>query len=137
MSEKPTSVKIIAVVTLVATLLVTLVLGWSEVLVLSQNPSGFSMYGVAYTLVALILQGYAFIISIAMLVSDSKYVWYGSVTFWISIIVTDLSFTLPFSSMGLAAVLIALFSSPMLSSIICLYFFLRRREKDYFHVRVK
>jgi hypothetical protein len=135
LSEKPSSVKIIAVVTLIATLLVTLVLGWTEVLLLSKNPSEFTML-VDYTLVALILQGYAFIISIAMLVSDSMYVWYGSVAFWISIIVADLSFTLPFFSFVSPppSGFLVLFFSPMLSSIICLYFFLRGKVKDYFHV---
>lgn len=132
MSEEPIGVKIIAVVTLIGTLLATLILGWAEVLL-------FFYFGIsvlaAYILVALILQGYAFIISIAMLVSDSKYAWYASVAFWISIIVAELSFTFSFSFIASVTVLAkVLLFSPILSSIICLHFFLKEKVKDYFNV---
>jgi len=135
MSEKPVSVKIIAGVTLIATLLVTLIFGVAEVLLLFQF--GISIFGAAYILVTLILQGYAFIISIAMLVSDSKYVWYASVAFWISVIVADLPFFYIVLIAQLLPILGAVLFSPMLSSIMCLYFFLRGKVKDHFHVRVK
>jgi len=134
LTKKPTSVKIIAVVTLIATLLVTLILGVAEVFVLFQSEIAIFT---AIILVTLILQGYAFIISIAMLVSDSKYVWYASVAFWISIIVALPFFYLPsfYIAFGsIASIGEAVLFSPMLSSIICLYFFLKEKVKDYFHV---
>ena len=126
--KRPTSVTTIAIITLVFALLVLMSFG-----ILEFN----LIYSISYflsisALVALVLEIYALVISILMLVSDSKQVWYSAVIFWILVIVTAIFYSI-FLSGGFTEYFVLLWTGPpMISSIICLASFHSKKVKNYF-----
>ena len=126
--KRPTSVTTIAIITLVFAVLVLMSFGILEVNVI---------YSISYflsisALVALVLEIYALVISILMLVSDSKQVWYSAVIFWILVIVTAIFYSI-FLSGGFIEYFVLLWTGPpMISSIICLASFHSKKVKNYF-----
>jgi len=126
--KRPTSVTTIAIITLVFAVLVLTSFGILEVNVI---------YSISYflsisALVALVLEIYALVISILMLVSDSKQVWYSAVIFWILVIVTAIFYSI-FLSGGFIEYFVLLWTGPpMISSIICLASFHSKKVKNYF-----
>ena len=126
--KRPTSVTTIAIITLVFAVLVLMSFG-----ILEFN----LIYSISYFLsisarVALALEIYALVISILMLVSDSKQVWYSAVIFWILVIVTAIFYSI-FLSGGFIEYFALLWTGPpMISSIICLASFHSKKVKNYF-----
>jgi len=126
--KRPTSVTTIAIITLVFAVLVLMSFG-----ILEFN----LIYSISYFLsisarVALALEIYALVISILMLASDSKQVWYSAVIFWILVIVTAIFYSI-FLSGGFTEYFVLLWTGPpMISSIICLASFHSKKVKNYF-----
>jgi magnesium-transporting ATPase (P-type) len=92
MNKRPISVLVIALLTLIIAVALSWFFGFVIVNVLIERVAfGFNASSTAWILLALgsvLLEAYAFMISIAMLRSDSKYVWYASILFWSLVIVT-------------------------------------------------
>jgi hypothetical protein len=102
------------------------------------------LYSISYFLsigaiVALVLEIYALVISILMLVSDSKQVWYSAAIFWILVIVTTIFYSIFYSiflSGGYIEYFVLLWTGPpMISSIVCLASFRSKKVKNYFGLR--
>ena len=128
--KRPTSVTVVAIITLVFAVLVLMSFGILEFgLIYGGQISYFLSISV---LVALVLEIYALVISILMLVSDSKQVWYSAVIFWILVIVTAIFYSI-FLSGGFIEYFVLLWTGPpMISSIICLASFHSKKVKNYF-----
>ena len=132
MGNRPISVIIIAIVTLVPAILVLGSFGTLEFrfsLVYSLAYSGpyatIDWISITFT-VALALEVYALAISILMLVSNRKYVWYSSVIFWVSVIATAI-----FCSVYVYYFMFLTFA-PMTSSAVCLALFDDEKVKNHF-----
>jgi len=129
--KRPTSVTTIAIITLVFAVLVLMSFG-----ILEFN----LIYSISYFLsisarVALALEIYALVISILMLVSDSKQVWYSAVIFWILVIVTAIFYSI-FLSGGFMEYFVLLWTGPhIISSMICLASFHSKKVKNNFGFR--
>lgn len=91
LSKKPNSLKIIAILTLFASFAIGL-LTLISFLVASVGGEGIAASGsgsiyMEYVFLSLLptmlMSLYAFCLSISMLISKSKYVWYASILFWI------------------------------------------------------
>jgi hypothetical protein len=91
LSKKPNSVKIVAILTLFASFAIGLLTFISflaafvggEGLVAFGSGSIYTEYVLLSLLPAMLMSLYAFCLSISMLVSKSKYIWYASILFWI------------------------------------------------------
>jgi len=126
MGNRPISVIIIAIVTMVPAILVLGSFGIFE-FSLVYNGLNANIDWISITaIVALALEVYALAISILMLVSNRKYVWYSSVIFWISVIATAI-----FCSVYVYYFMFLTFA-PMTSSAVCLALFDDRKVKDHF-----
>jgi hypothetical protein len=125
--DRPTSVTAIAIITLVFAVLVLMGFGILE-FNLIYSISNLSLTAI----VALVLEIYALVISVLMLVSDSKQVWYSAVIFWILVIITAIFYSI-FLSGGFIEYFVLLWTGPpMISSIICLASFHSKKVKNYF-----
>jgi len=126
MGNRPISVIIIAIVTMVPAILVLGSFGIFEFsLVYSGLNANIDWISIT-AIMALALEVYALAISILMLVSNRKYVWYSSVIFWISVIATAI-----FCSVYVYYFMFLTFA-PMTSSAVCLALFDDRKVKDHF-----
>lgn len=91
LSKKPNSVKTIAILTLFASFAIGLLTLISflvafvggEGLAASGEGAIYTQYVLLSLLPTMLMSLYAFCLSISMLISKSKYVWYASILFWI------------------------------------------------------
>jgi hypothetical protein len=81
--------------------------------------------------VIVFLEMYALVISSLMLLFNSKYVWYGSVVFWILVIMTCLVYSIWLGFDSLVLFWAVVF---MICSLWCLMVFNSREIKSYFGV---
>jgi len=131
MGNIPISVVTIAIVTMVPTILVLGSVGILEFgLVYSGLHSTIGWISITATL-ALALEVYALSISILMLVSARKCVWYSSVIFWILVIATAI-----FYSVFLHLFMFPTFA-PMMSSAVCWALFDDKKVKSHFGFKGK
>jgi hypothetical protein len=130
MNNRPMVVTIVGLVTLVPTVLILCTFGWLEFILISSVINGGLYSATNWVLigaVATALEVYALAISISMLVSHAKVVWYSSMIFWISVIATAILFSL-WTWSGF----IQLAVPPMASSAVCLALFNDKKVKNYF-----
>lgn len=133
--DRPTSVTVIAVITLVFAVLVLMSFGVLEFSLIYGRLYSISYFLSITAIVALALEIYALAISILMLVSDSKQVWYSAVIFWILVIVTAIFYSIFLSGGFIEYFVLPWTGPPMISSIVCLVSFHSKKVKNYFGLR--
>jgi hypothetical protein len=125
-NKRPTSVTTIAIVTLVSDIIVLSLFGPAEFIFLLLG-------AVLFALMPVLLEMYALVISVLMLRSDSKNVWYASITFWILVIATDLAYSLLFVYGSMVPWFVLTWAlPPMICSNVCLVLFSSKKVRSYF-----
>jgi len=121
--DRPFSVTAIAIFTLVSNIILVSTFGLAEL----------ELINTIFITTVFLLQMYALVISILLLLYNSKYVWYASVSFWGIVIVTCLVTGFVAYFWGLNIIFFAL---PFLvASFVCLVLFNRETVKSYFGVK--
>jgi hypothetical protein len=132
MGNRPASVTVISAVTLAFAALALLTFGLLEFnLIYGSLYSNISFISVT-AMAVLALETYAVAVSILMFVSDSRIIWYLSMTFWISVIATAVFYSI-FLSAGYIEYFILLWTAPpTISSAVCLATFCGTKVRNYY-----
>ena len=132
MGNKPSSITVIGAVTLAFAALAIVTFGVLEVsLIYGGRYSSISFLSVT-AMAVLALETYAVTVSILMLVSDSRIVWYLSVTFWISVIATAVFYSFLLSAGYIEYFTLLFTGPPTVSSAVCLAIFSGTKVRNYY-----